>query len=193
MINTKRPPISYHCTHAHQQVSKVIDWMEGLAGGGRTLPASWNELTPAPPYVLAANQTALSLAVNCGKPVLLAHTQLTGFEVVRRLLLEASYPNPSYFANSFLLDSDFSRITQLAKQIIDSPFHLWEPMELNAEELYEWLALFCDETGVQTVVIDDPLMFSGMSGNQSWVKLANHLNVEILLYRPIEASGSLGI
>jgi hypothetical protein len=193
MINTKRPPINYHCTHAQQQVAKVIDWMEGLAGGGRTLPESWNAFTPAPPYVLAANQAALSLAVNFGKPVILAHTQLKGFELVRRLMLEASYPHPGYFANSVLMDSDFSRLTQLGKQIVDSPFHLWEPMELNAEELYEWLAMFCDETGVQTVVVDDPLMFSSMSGNQSWVKLANHLNVEMLLFRPIEASGSMEI
>jgi len=193
MINTKRPPISFHCTHVHWQVIKVIDWLEGLNGGGRTLPESWNAFTPAPPHVLAANQAALNIALTGGSSVLLVHTQLTGFELVRRLMLEASYPQPNYFATSFLLDADFTRLTKMAKQIVDSPFHLWEPMERNAEEMYEWLALYCNETGAKTVVVDDPLMFSDMPGNQSWVKLANHLKVEMLLYRPIEASGSMGI
>jgi replicative DNA helicase len=193
MINTKRPPLNYHCTHAHWQVAKVIEWLESLGGGGRTLPDSWNAFSPAPQYVLAAQHSALNLAINRAEAVVLVVTQMTPFETVRRLMLEAAYPQPTYFANGHLLESDFPRFVSLAKRIQDAPFYLWEPMELKAEELYDRLALLCEESGTRTVVVDDPLMISGMSGNQAWVKLANHLHVEILLYGPIEASGSMEI
>jgi len=193
MINTKRPPLNYHCTHAHWQVDRVIEWLDSLGGGGRTLPDSWNAFSPTPPYVLAAIHSALNLAINRAEAVALVLTQLTGFEVVRRLMLEAAYPHPTYFSNGYLLESDFPRLVGLAKKIQDAPFYLWEPLEFNAEESYEELALLCNETGARTVVVDDPLMITGMSGNKAWIDLAKELNLEVLLYRPIEASGSMGI
>jgi hypothetical protein len=46
MINAKRPPINYHSSHAHQHVSKVIDWM-GLGWGRQDLASIMERLLPS--------------------------------------------------------------------------------------------------------------------------------------------------